>query len=86
MQSYIFLSHTSIQLAVAMFASYVCRVAAAKSENETKYDQDCPEFYASLQLCFQVGDSVTILFWRSLHHLSPISQKTKIVIIIMNLN
>ncbi|XP_071809600.1 battenin-like isoform X1 [Asterias amurensis] len=44
----------SFCLAVIQFTSYTIRVAAAKAKDQPDVTK-CPEFYASLQLCYQVG-------------------------------
>ncbi|XP_033645622.1 battenin-like [Asterias rubens] len=44
----------SLCLAVIQFTSYTIRVAAAKARDKPDVTK-CPEFYASLQLCYQVG-------------------------------
>nr|XP_054761710.1 battenin-like [Lytechinus pictus] len=49
-----------VNLAIATFATFVCRVASAKAEDKSKYNQDCPELFVSLQLCFQAAQFASL--------------------------
>ncbi|XP_071500320.1 battenin-like [Diadema antillarum] len=59
-QCFILIWKLGVTLCLTTFASYVCRVSAAKAEDKTKYDQFCPELYASLQLCFQAAQFASL--------------------------
>ncbi|XP_030845186.1 battenin-like [Strongylocentrotus purpuratus] len=76
-----------LNLAAATFATYVCRVSSAKAEDNTVYDQNCPELYVSLQLCFMAAQfaslsSVQLIKIRKVQILSAVQLMNAVIWIV----